>query len=175
MPELLQIIDKTRYANSYINNVFVNKGVQAATKVLTFGSDENGVFGYDEATYYLLGPVLKRYPNSFKDGGNIPNTNAVVCTLLHLGIVGLVPKDTPHKYIDRMEGLFMLRHIIGGMANLNGVSKRRYQIPEWLIFEHHGCPSHPDTLGTILDIIERRVRKRGLLWGNTHGTFGARR
>jgi len=179
--ELFQVIDKTRYANSYINSVHVNKGVQAATKVLAYGSDEHNVFSYDEATYYLLGPVLERYPNSFKDGGNLSNTYAVVCTLFHLGIVGTVPEDTPHQYIDRNEGLFMLKHIIDWMANVNTANLKkpmrvkRYRIPEWLIFENHDSLTLPDSLAPLLDIYRRRARGRGSLWTDTHGSLGARR
>ena len=168
MPELLQIIDKTRYANSYINNVFVNKGVQAATKVLTFGSDENGVFGYDEATYYLLGPVLKRYPNSFKDGGNLSNTNAVVCALLHIGVLRLAPKELGHRYIDNPEGLYMLRSIANWIAHQNkdGTPKRskRYHIPEWLFLENHHRPTLPDSTGRLKDRAGRMARSRGFIW-----------
>ena len=168
--ELFQVIDKTRYNNSYINGVHINKGIQAATKVLTYGSDENGVFSYDEATYYLLGPVLKRYPNSFKDGGNLSNTNAVVCALLHIGVLRLAPKELGHRYIDNPEGLYMLRSIIDWVSNMKTYSLKqprrvqRYIIPEWLIFQNPDRPTLPDSLAPLKEIYRRKAAMRGSLW-----------
>ena len=168
--ELLQVIDQTRYNNSYIDGVHINEGIQVATKVLTYGSDENGVFSWDEATYYLLGPVLKRYPNSFKDGGNLSNTNAVVCTLLHIGILRMAPEQLGHRYIDNTEGLFMLKHIIDWMSNLKTCDLKqpkrikRYRIPEWLIFENHDRPTLPDSLAPLKEIYRRKAAMRGSLW-----------
>ena len=168
--ELFQVIDKTRYNNSYINGVHVNKGIQAATKVLTYGSDENGVFSYDEATYYLLDPVLKRYPNSFKDGGNLSNTNAVVCTLLHIGVLRLAPKELGHRYIDNPEGLYMLSHISSWVRtlNTNGLKHptrvKHYRIPEWLYLENHDRPTLPDSLAPLKEIYRRKAAMRGSLW-----------
>ena len=168
--QLLQVIDRVRYNNSYINGVHINQGIQAAAKVLAYGSDENGVFSYDEATYYLLDPVLERYPNSFKNGGNIPNTNAVLCTLLHIGIIRVAPEELGHTYIDNPEGVYMLSHISSWVAGLNTrnlknpLGVKRYRIPEWLFLENHDRPTLPDSLGKLKDAYRRKTFRRGLIW-----------
>ena len=159
--ELFQVIDKLSYNNSYINNTFINKGIQAAAKVLTYGSDGNNVFSWDEATYYLLDPVLQRYPNSFKRGGNLPNVNAVIGTLFSIGIIRMAPEELEHRYIDNPEGLYMLRSIANWIAHKRS---KRYHIPEWLFLENHHRPTLPDSTGWLKERAGRIARSRGFIW-----------
>ena len=117
-----------------------NKGMVAAIRALSYGSDANNVFTWDEADYFILAPVVHRYPNSFKKGGNLQNSSAVISLLASVGVVRRVHNATPHETMDVDEGLIILSGIINWMAApVYGHGKdnetyypKRYVIPQWI-------------------------------------------
>ena len=140
-----------------------SKGIVAAIKALAYGSDDSNVFTWDEATYFMLGPVTKRYPNSFKKGGNLSNASAVISTLAALQLVRRVSDETTHEMLDMDEGLVILSNIIDWMSRpiyrdgKEAYRVRRYSIPSWLISWDEDRPNLPRKMAPYLRAVSRKV------------------
>ena len=140
-----------------------SKGIVAAIKALSYGSDDRDVFIWDEATYFMLGPVIKRYPNSFKKGGNINNSSAVLSVLASLKLVRRVSDETYHEVLDMDEGLAILSNIIDWMARpiyragKEAYKVKRYSIPSWLVSWDEDRPSLPRKMAPYLRAVRRKV------------------
>ena len=150
-----------------------SKGVAAAIKALAYGSDDRNVFTWDEAEYFMLGPVVKRYPNSFKKGGSFPNVSAVLSVLAKpqpdgTKLVRRVSDKTYHAVLDVDEGLIILSDIINWMARpmyrdgKEAYRTKRYQIPHWLLSWDESRPNLPRKIAPYLHELRRKVwRSRG--------------
>ena len=154
--ELFQLVDDTILPE-------YNKGVVAAIRALCYGSDDRDVFTWDEARWFILDPVIKRYPNSFKKGGNLPNESAVLSVLAKLQVVRRVSNATTHECLDVDEGIAILSNIIDWMARpiyrdgKEAYRVKRYRIPHWLFTWDEDRADLPRKTAAYLHAVRRKV------------------
>ncbi len=124
----LQLAEDYRYPTSAGRMDKFNKGIATAITALKQSCDNQGVFTWGEATYFILPPIVKKFPTSFQQKYDYNrNVYSVLSRLAQLGLVYTVDDDTPHTDMTWASG------IKARLYSSKLVPTAKDSIPRWII------------------------------------------
>ena len=144
----LQLAEDYRYPTSTGRMDKFNKGIATAITALKQSCDNQGVFTWGEASYFILPPIVKKFPTSFQQTHYYNrNTYSVLSRLAQLGVVYTVDDATPHTALTWASG------IKARLYSSTLVPTAKDSIPRWIV--ERAFKENREELEQFLDTLTR--------------------